>query len=95
MASTDDESPENVPWFRRLRPDGRMEPHVARGDRGEMIIIDSDGWAASFKDGKWTEGLLFHHEQMAEFSPVENQQAIYRALDEARAALGAKGEMER
>ena len=52
MPSKDDKDAQDVPWFRRTRPDGRIEPHVATRDNGEIMVIDSDGWAASFKHGK-------------------------------------------
>ena len=89
MRSRDDDGSEDLPWFRRFRSDGRFEPHAAVGDNGEIMIIDSDGWAASFKDGKWSDGILFLHEQIAEFSPVQKRDEIYRLLGQARAALGA------
>jgi hypothetical protein len=92
MPSKDAKDSADLPWFRRLRPDGRMEPHATIGDNGEIVIIDSDGWAASLKDGKWKDGILFVHEKMAEFSPVQDRDEIYRLLDRARTALGAKGE---
>ena len=84
MSKTDDK---DLPWFRRFRPDGRMEPHATRGDNGEILILD-DGWAASFKDGRWHEKILFLHEQIAEFSPVQDRDEIYRLVAEARKALG-------
>jgi hypothetical protein len=92
MASDDDKSPDDTPWFRRFRPDGRMEPLVARGEKGEIVVIDDGGWAASFKDARWHDGLLFSHERMAEFSPVQQQAEVYRVFGEARAALGMTGE---
>jgi hypothetical protein len=87
MPSPDDK---NLPWFRRFRPDGRMEPHVSIGDGGRMLVLDDDGWAASFKDGLWHDGILFSHEQLADFTPVQDQDEIYRLFGEARAALGVK-----
>jgi hypothetical protein len=78
-------------WFERYRPDGRLEPHVTRGDNGEIVIID-DGWVACFKDGHWHDKVLFLFEQMAEFTPVQNRNEVYRLFNEARAALGLKGE---
>ncbi len=53
MHSKNDKGSDSLPWFRRFREDGRMEPHVTRGDEGEILIIDSDGWAASFKNDEW------------------------------------------
>jgi len=64
-------------WFERYRPDGRLEPYVTRGDNGEIVIID-DGWVACFKDGHWHDKVLFFHEQMAEFTPVQNRDEVYR-----------------
>jgi hypothetical protein len=75
-------------WFRRFRPDGRMEPHVARGDDGEIVIIDDDGWAASFRNGAWQPNVLFSFAQMAEFSPVQSRDEVYRLFNAARLALG-------
>src|SRR5262249_13928725 len=89
--SRDDDGSEEVPWFRRFRSDGRIEPHAAGGADGEIMIIDRHGWAAAFKDGTWSDGILFQHEQIAEFSPVQKRDDIYRLLDQARAALGASG----
>ena len=92
MQSKGDKGSEGLAWFRRFRSDGRMEPHATRGDNGEILIIDDDGWAASLKNGAWHDGILFSHEQIAEFTPVQNCDEIYRLFDQARAALGLKGE---
>jgi hypothetical protein len=92
MQSKSDEDPEDLPWFRRFRQDGRMEPSVACGDNGKIVIIDDGGWAASFKDGAWHEGVLFYHEQMAEFSPVQKRDEVYRLFNQARVALGLEEE---
>ncbi len=40
----------NLPWYERRRLDGRMEPLVTRGDKGQILIQDN-GWVACFKDG--------------------------------------------
>ncbi len=88
MPTHDDKTSPDLPWFRRFRPDGRMEPHATRGDNGEILILDY-GWAASFKDGRWHQGIQFFHEQIAEFSPVQDQAEIYRLVEEAHKALGA------
>ena len=93
MQSEDDKRSGHLPWFRRFRPDGRMEPHATRGENGEILILDS-GWAASFKNGAWGGGISFSHEQIAEFSPVQNRDEIYRLLDQARTALGTNGEQD-
>ena len=69
-----------------------MEPHVACGDNGEIVVIDDDGWAASFKNGIWHEGLLFSHLTMAEFTPVQKCDEVYRLFNEARVALGLEPE---
>jgi hypothetical protein len=92
MQSNSGDNPDEVPWFRRHRADGRLEPHVARGDNGEIVVIDDDGWAASFRDGRWHEGILFQHLQMAEFSPVQQRDEVYRLFNAARVALGLKAE---
>jgi hypothetical protein len=81
----------NLPWYERRRPDGRMEPLVTRGDNGEIVIQDN-GWVACFKDGQWHDKVLFFHEQMAEFTPVPSRDEVYRLFNEARAALGLRGE---
>jgi hypothetical protein len=86
----DDKTSPDLPWFRRFRADGRMEPHATRGDNGEILILD-DGWAASFRDGGWHDGIAFSHDQIAEFSPVRDQREIYRLVEEARTALHAGG----
>jgi hypothetical protein len=91
MQSEDNKGSEDLPWFRRCRPDGRPEPHATRGDNGEILILDG-AWAASFKNGTWHDGILFFHDQIAEFSPVKNRDEIYRLFDQARTALGTKGE---
>jgi hypothetical protein len=92
MQSQGDKDPKDVPWFRRFRADGRMEPHVARGDKGEIVIIDDDGWAASFQNDVWQEGILFQHLLMAEFTPVQERDEVYRLFNEARMAFGLKEE---
>jgi len=74
-------------WFQRFRPDGRPEPHVARRDNGEVAVID-DGWFALFKDGRWRNDASLYHEQLAEFTPVQDRDEIYRLFNEARAAFG-------
>jgi hypothetical protein len=66
-----------------------MEPTVGRGEDGSIFILDN-GWAASFKDGEWTERLLFSHNQISEFSPVKDRAEIYRILGEAHDALRKK-----
>jgi hypothetical protein len=68
-----------------------MEPHATRGDGGKILILD-EGWAASFKDGRWHDGILFSHLEVAEFNPVQDRDEIYRLLDDARTALGATSE---
>jgi hypothetical protein len=75
------------PWFKRTLPDGKMEPHVALGENGAVLIMDGDGWAASFRDGKWSEGILFSHDQIADFAPVQSRQDIFQYLIRAREAL--------
>jgi hypothetical protein len=95
MQSKSDENPDDVPWFQRFRADGRMEPHVACGDNGEIVVIDDTGdggWAASFKNGVWHAGLLFQHLQMAEFTPVQKRDEVYRLFNQARVALGLEEE---
>ena len=62
-------------------------PHTARGDYGEILILDADGWAPPSKNGEWHHGILFFHDQIAEFSPVENRDEIYRLYAEPRATL--------
>jgi len=79
--------PDDIPWFRRVRSDGTPEPHATRGDNGKILILDG-GWAASFKDGTWHLGILFSHEEVAEFTPVQKRDEIYALCNEARAALG-------
>jgi hypothetical protein len=78
-------------WFERFRADGRPEPHVTRGDNGEIAVIDT-GWVALFKDGRWSDTMSLFHEQLAEFAPVEDRDEIYRLYNEARAALGLSRE---
>ncbi len=82
-------------WFERFRPDGRPEPHVTRGDNGEIAVFDS-GWMAFFKNGQWHDfqnrqrhhNISLYHEQLAEFRPVQDRDEIYRIFNEARVALG-------
>jgi hypothetical protein len=83
----DDKGSDDVPWFRRFGPDGKPEPVVLCGDNGEIAIIDGDGWAASFQNGKWHSGIFWQHLQLAEFSPVQSRDEVYRLYDQARAAL--------
>jgi hypothetical protein len=92
MQSKSDKDPDDVPWFKRFRADGRIEPLVARGDNGEIVVIGDDGWAASFKNGAWHAGILFAHLQIAEFSPVQKRDEVYRLFNEARVALGLEEE---
>jgi hypothetical protein len=75
-------------WFDRTRPDGSPEPHVTVAEDGSILILDN-GWAASYKDGMWSNKIMFEHDQLAEFTPVEDQQEIYRLLAIARDALGS------
>lgn len=88
MSPKDDQV--GVPWFRRVREDGKPEPMVSRGDKGEIVIVDADGWAASYKDGRWRYDMLFHSRQMAEFTAVVDRDEIYRLYEEARAAVGTE-----
>jgi hypothetical protein len=78
-------------WFERFRPDGRPEPHVTRGDAGEIAVFDG-GWVAYFKDGQWRDKITLLHEQLAEFTPVKDRDEVYRLFNEARAALGLERE---
>ena len=73
----------SVPWFRRVKPDGSPAACAFFGVKGEFVVLD-DGWAASFRDGKWHPNLLFSHEQMAEFWPVQSKDEVERLLKEAR-----------
>jgi hypothetical protein len=91
MEPEDDKGSKDLPWFRRFGPDGKPEPHATRGDNDEILILDADGWAASFKNGEWHAGILFSHEQVSEFSPIESRDEIYRLYGEARTALGTHG----
>ena len=92
MQSKSDKDPDELPWFQRFRNDGRMEPHAALGDNGKIVIIDDDGWAASFENGAWHEGILFSHLTMADFAPVQKRDEVYRLFNEARVALGFEKE---
>jgi hypothetical protein len=85
-----DDPADAIPWFRRTMPDGNPEPHATRGDNGEILILD-DGWAASFKNGTWHDGIRFSHEEVAEFTPVQKRQEIYQLVEQARRALGTAG----
>lgn len=85
-----DDPADAIPWFRRTRPDGSPEPHATRGDNGEILILD-DGWAASFKNGAWHDGIRFSHEEVAEFTPVQKRQEINQLVEQARRALGTAG----
>ena len=76
------------PWFKRTLPDRKMEPHVALEENGNALIMGGDGWAASFRDGKWSEGILFSHDQIADFTPVQSRRDIFQYLIRAREALG-------
>ena len=60
----------DLKWFERVRPDGRPEPHVSRGDNGEIAVMD-DGWFVLFKNGRWRTDAPLYHEQLAEFTPVQ------------------------
>lgn len=82
-----DDPADAIPWFRRTMSDGTQEPHATRGDNGEILILD-DGWAASFKEGKWHDGIRFSHEEVAEFTPVQKRREILRLVEQARRALG-------
>jgi hypothetical protein len=81
----------NLRWFERVRPDGRPEPSVTRGDNGEIAVFDS-GWVAFFKNGQWHDKITLFHEQLAEFTPVQGRDEVYRLFNEARVALGLKPE---
>jgi hypothetical protein len=75
-----------IPWFRRVKPDGSPAAMACIGNNGEILLLDND-WAASFKDGKWRPGILFFHEQIAEFSPVKNEDEVERLLRDAHDRL--------
>ncbi len=81
----------NLRWFERVRPDGRPEPHVTRGDNGEIAVFDG-GWVACFKNGQWHDKIPLFHEQLAEFTPVQDRDEVYRLFNEARVALGFEPE---
>ena len=65
---------------------------MARGDNGEIVVIDDRGWAASFRGGAWHPDILFHFDQMTEFTPVQKRAEVYRLFNEARVALGLEEE---
>jgi hypothetical protein len=75
-----------APWFRRTRPDGRMEPTVGRDAAGDLFLLDN-GWAASRQAGRWYAGLRFSHAEIAACTPVTDRAAVYRLVEEARTAL--------
>ena len=81
----------DLKWFERVRPDGRPEPHVSRGDNGEIAVMD-DGWFVLFKNGRWRTDAPLYHEQLAEFTPVQDRDEVYRLFNEARAAFGLSRE---
>ncbi|HEY7845118.1 MAG TPA: hypothetical protein VID30_15755 [Bradyrhizobium sp.] len=62
---------------------------MSRGDNGEIVVMDAS-WVAYFKDGVWNDNIPLYHEQLAEFTPVQDRDEVYRLYEEARAALGAK-----
>jgi hypothetical protein len=80
------ESQAELPWFRRTKPNGDPEPIVSKGENGRILILDGRN-AYSFADGKWNDGILFSHDQIAEFTPVKSQQQVYMHLDQAEGAL--------
>jgi len=41
-----------------------------------------------FKDGRWRKDASLYHERLAEFTPVQDRNEIYRLCNEARAAFG-------
>lgn len=75
-----------LPWYTRWRTDGSKAPHAAVSGDGEYVLLDS-GWVSSFKDGRWLSGIQFFHEQIAEFSPVKDQDKVERLLQPAREQL--------
>lgn len=60
---------------------------MTRGDNGEIAVID-DGWIAFYKDGMWHDKFSLFHEQLAEYTPVQDRDEVYRLFNEARVALG-------
>ena len=77
---------DDEPWFRRTKPDGSPAAHATISDKGEILILDG-AWAASFKHGRWHLGIHFSHEQVAEFSPVHDQEEVEQLVVQARNAL--------
>ena len=66
------------------------KPNISKDEFGNMIILTSDGVAATFKDGRWQPGLLFTlplPRSRDEFSQVTDEQERARILDAATDAL--------
>jgi hypothetical protein len=76
----DDVSPSETP-----NPSDAGPPSVGRGEDGEIVIIDYDGWAASFDDGQWFPGIRF--DEILGFIDVRDPVAVKALIDEAREAL--------
>lgn len=73
-------------WFRRTKPNGEMEPSVGMREDGSMFVLDN-GRAASFRDGRWQDGVKFSHEEMAEFTPVRKAEDVSRVVASASNSL--------
>lgn len=61
---------------------------MRRSDSGEISLYDKrDKFMASFKNGEWFNDLLFSDYELEEFNIIENEDEIWRVIDEARAVL--------
>ncbi|MBA4073426.1 MAG: hypothetical protein C0508_00210 [Cyanobacteria bacterium PR.023] len=65
-----------------------MEVEVSKSKKGDLLVLAEDGFAASFKNGKWTEEILFDQYQMRDdFTYIDDQFESQRIFKEALLAL--------
>jgi len=65
-----------------------MEVEVSKSKNGDLFVLAEDGFAASFKNGKWTEEILFDQYQMRDdFTYIDDELESQRIFKEALVAL--------
>ena len=61
---------------------------IRKSDQGEISVFDErDDFIASFRDGEWTNKLLFRSYDLEEFTIVQDDNEVIQILEQARTTL--------
>jgi hypothetical protein len=77
-----------APVFKNSSSDGKEPPIIGKDPEDGSIVIFDSGRTASFKDGQWQPGVLFHNDQILnDFRDVTDTIEIGRIMQEAADVL--------